>query len=136
MRQITETPKIVILSAELSTETEFFNLLRTNRLLNMIRDINLPFGVVEGYYKGVKENSVLVEIKNELDVETLLDFAKNFNQESILYSDENRESCLYICDNGLENPEMIGKLQAVSELEAKKLDSYTYVNGAYYICKK
>lgn len=136
MRHIEQTPKIVILSAELSTETEFFNQLRTDRLINMIRDLNLPFGVVEGYYKGNKENSVLVQVKNELDVETLLDFAKNFKQESILYSDENRESCLYFCESGLEKPEMIGKLQAVGELDAKAQDNYTYVNGAYYICKQ
>jgi hypothetical protein len=133
MRAIEETPKIVILSAELSTETEFFNQLRTNRLINMIRDLNLPFGLVDGYYKGDKENSILVEVKNQIDVENLLGFASNFDQECILYSDENRSSELIFC-NG-ENRQMIGKLQAVSELEARKQDNFTYVNGGYYITK-
>lgn len=126
--------QIVLISAELSNEDSFFNSVRTERLINMVRDIGLNFGMVEGFYKGKAENTLLVVVNNQHDIDTLLGFAKNFKQESILHSDSNRHSELIYID-GRAN-ESLGRLIGTSELEAKKSDSYTKSNDSYYITKK
>ena len=94
----------------------------------MMKQLKVPFKVVEDVYEGVSEVSY---------VTTNIDFARtvatDFNQDCILVSDSNGQC--YLESKGKSILEL-GTMHSVSESEAKQHDSYTtdkYNN--YYVTK-
>jgi hypothetical protein len=126
--------QVVILSAENTKLTPEQNCQRTKILKHCLEDCNLLFGESLGMYKGEPETSFVVIINNSHDLQALKDFAfKNFNQESILYQDANQEAHL-IFNNGAE--ERLGRLEEVTEEEARKHNAFTLFSGRYYVTKQ
>jgi hypothetical protein len=69
---------------------------KTLRLALTIAD-SLAKSAGIGVYKGQEEDSLVVLVNNETDIQTVKDFAfKSFNQESVLYQDANQEAYLIV----------------------------------------
>lgn len=119
--------QVVILSAELSGED---NNRRTSLLNDMIAELKLPFKRAVGVYQGGKENSFVVVVNSQADIDVLKGFAfKSFGQESILHQDANQEARLIFAD---DSTKQLGKLQQVSKELALTLDNYTEMDGKFY----
>jgi hypothetical protein len=90
-----------------------------------------------GSYKGKKNPSYLIEIESKQELRRVLDCAKEANQESVLFLDQDRNATLMFIDMFVGDIEL-GRLVAVSEEEAKKEENWTFnpVTGVYYITKK
>lgn len=90
------------------------------------------FKELEGCYKGVVENSYLVTVPEwTIDglqrLDKVIDLARQFNQESILLVSQKREaSLLYLHDNQPEKLVKIGDFEAITQWEARELDSWTF----------
>lgn len=126
--------QVIILSAEHTSQTPEGNAIRTQTLSDCIEDIGLPFKQTLGVYNGVSEQTFVVLIRNQLDIDVLKDFAfKNFDQESVLYQDANREAYLFFRDGTISN---LGHLNAVPKEAAIKSGSYTIMNDLYYTTTK
>jgi hypothetical protein len=85
---------------------------------------------VDGCYKGTTEQSHLVTGSTK---EQVIEFLKEFNQESALLVDNQRNGWLVFSDGG--DDAFIGAWKKVSEAEALREDGYTKIDGQYYICK-
>lgn len=131
MKQLNK--EIIILSAELSTLSEFENTMRTNQLNNSLKSLGVSFKEIQGYYKNTKETSFVVVLDNNTNLKTIQGLASHFNQECILFSDSDRVSKL-VYPNG--NETSIGTLKSVSKFEATKHDNYSYCSDLdqYFIC--
>jgi hypothetical protein len=126
--------QVVILSAELKTETTEANKRRTNNLESCLVDMRLPFKRGTGVYKGTEEVSFVVVVNDELDIQTVKDFAfKSFGQESILHVDSNQEAVL-VFNNGVT--ERLGRLEQVEQSVALGRDSYTILDDKFYTTNK
>ena len=127
MRQ-TQFKEVVIISAELTSESGISNVDRNVNLEKCLDDCNLQFNKASGVYKGSSEKSFIVLPRNSAEINVLKEFAfKNFNQESILFQDKSGDTFLIYSDG---KKEAIGRLKKVrSELD---LDSYTVLNGEIY----
>lgn len=122
--------QVVILSAELADKRFESNRQRTSNLEACLDDCNMRFKPAKGVYKGRAEDSFVVVLKDNAELETLKDFAfKSFNQESILYQDANGEAYLIYQDG---KAEQLGRLEQVSEELARKNDAYTEMDGKFY----
>ena len=122
--------QVVILSAELSRQDSFTNDRRTTLLNDMIAELRLPFKRATGVYKGSKENSFVVVVNDQADIDTLANFAfLSFGQESILHQDSNQLARLVYADGRMET---LGKLTQVSKELAETLDNYTIMEGKFY----
>ncbi len=121
---------VVILSAELSTNTNESNRQRTLNLEACLQDCGFSFNKAQGVYKGSIEDSFVVLPKNQEEIESLKDFAfKNFKQESVLLQDANGRAILVYNDGRNEE---IGRLRQVNPKLVDMLDSYTVLNGTVY----
>ena len=121
---------VVILSAELSTNSAMDNYTDSFRLEEVLKNGNVNYARAIGVYKGVKEISFVCNTTDE-NIDLFLDLAKCFNQESILVRDTRGVHLFYL--NG-EFPELIGdSLVQVSPKFAKTFDGYTLLKGAYYV---
>lgn len=128
------TKQVVILSAELSDQRFEQNRQRTENLAACLDDCNMRYRRAEEYYKGHGESSFVVVLRDNVELETLKDFAfKSFNQESILHQDSNGEAYLLYQDG---RTEQLGRLEQVSKEEATKQDSFTVMGDLYYVTKK
>lgn len=128
MKQLQE---FIILSAELSTEDNLENAIRTERLAMMLEDLHLPFKVIEGVYKGTSEVSFMVTVKNESEYETVKDLGlKTFGQESVLFRNLHGLAFLVYGNGKLES---IGRFQQVNDVE--KEESYSVVDGNFWVCR-
>lgn len=119
--------QVVILSAELSGQD---NNRRTALLNDMLAELRLPFKTAIGVYNGSKENSFVVVVNSQADIDVLKGFAfKSFGQESILHQDANQEARLIFAD---DSTKQLGKLEQVSKELALSLDNYTEMGGKFY----
>jgi len=117
-----------ILSAERPKEN---NKLRTSILSHILEDLNFPFARCEGMYKGDKETSFLVVVKNKTELEIIAQIAFNqFDQESILYRDRTKGISLIF---EKEVQPLKGTFTKVNTIDG--LDAYTKINNNYYIIK-
>lgn len=128
------TNQLIILSAELSSESMESNALRSSILERTIDDLKIPYKKSLGVYKGSHEVSFVVNVGTDrtvLDVLKRMAF-KSFGQESVLIQDANGLSFLEF-HNGktLE----LGKMVEVSEDEAMRLDNYTVMDGQFFATK-
>lgn len=127
------TRQVVILSAELSTKSFESNRQRTQTLEGILQDLHLSYNKATGVYKGSQEDSFVVIVNSELDIEVLRDFAfKNFDQESILVQDANQEAYLLYQDGTTQR---LGVLEQATKEVATAQDSYTIMNDNYYITR-
>ena len=128
MRPITK--KCVIISAEL-TKTPETNVHNSEVLETLIVKHGLSYKHMVGCYKGQREASFLVEYDTQLPL--LLDWAKRFNQESVLLLDEDRNARLSYISNSRKDMN-IGKLKPVSKQEVLKLEAWSYctLNHQFY----
>lgn len=122
--------RVVILSAELSENSDKRNLMSTENLELCLQECNFKYKNAIGVYKGHKKNSFVVLVDNNEDIETLKDFAfKNFGQESILETDIKGNAYLTYQDN---TSKLLGRLEQTSKDVATNMDNYTIMNGKYY----
>jgi hypothetical protein len=122
--------QVVILSAELSKLSSVENDRRTVLLNDMIAELKLPFKSAKGVYKGSAENSFVVIVREQADIDTLTGFAfKAFGQESVLHQDSNQLARLIYSDGKMET---LGKLVQVPKELTKTLDNYTIMEDKFY----
>lgn len=126
--------QVVILSATKSGDSVENTNFRTKTLRGVLGDLRLPFSEATGVYKGQTETSFVVVVTDNFDIDTLKGLAfKNFDQESILVQDSNQEAYLIFNDGTTQN---LGRLEQVTEEQAKELDNYTILNGNFYAVPK
>ena len=102
------------------------NKIEHDRVLTLLNE----FGAAQalGYYKGNMELSIVLPL-NPLNLVMAKNFADKYNQESILVVDElSNASLLYQTNKRLP----LGKMKAIGDHEANKLESYTWYKGEYY----
>ena len=100
-------------------------------IVGLLRERGVKFQQCNGVYKGVKEKSFLVSAKHR---DLILEIAKQYKQESVMYSGPDRFSFLeFLKPGGGTLP--IGTLKQVSKVEAVNYDAYTEIDGTYYITK-
>ena len=126
--------QVVILSATKTGDSVENTNFRTKTLRGVLGDLRLPFSEATGVYKGQTETSFVVVVTDNFDIDTLKGLAfKNFDQESILVQDSNQEAYLIFNNGTTQN---LGRLEQVSEEQAKELDNYTILNGNFYAVPK
>ena len=98
-------------------------------LVQLSRD-NIGHKVVKGVYNGDSELSIIVDQKH---VDHILRLAKTYNQESILFSDQSRNSELVYIKTGKREP--LGILTNVKQDYAIAQGSYTFdsLTGQYWV---
>lgn len=122
--------QVVILSAELSGLPSISNDRRTTLLNDMIAELKLSFKPAKGVYKGSSENSFVVIVNDQADIDTLANFAFiSFGQESVLHQDSNQLARLVYADGRMET---LGRLAQVSKELAESLDNYTVMEDKFY----
>lgn len=120
----------VFISAELSTLSSTENSIRTEKLKSILESRKMSFVKVEGYYKGVKEDSFM--ITTNFYVEVLSKLAFNlFNQESVMICDSLANCKLKYQDGKLES---IGSLSSISHKEVELYDNFSIINNVAYTC--
>ena len=128
------TQQVIILSANQNDNRHERNRQLHENLKACLSDCGLRFKEATGAYKGQTEDSVVVLVNNETDIQTVKDFAfKSFNQESVLYQDSNQEAYL-LYQNG--TTEQLGRLEQVNPKEVETLENYTVMDGRVYAVKK
>lgn len=92
-----------------------------------------PIKHLTGCYKGTTERSYLIPLTHGLLLADCTAFAKEHNQESILYLDNQRNAYLVYCDK--DQSEYLGTFTAVSRDRATGGDAWTYdpITKQYYM---
>lgn len=121
MRQVVFN-EFFIISACHKNCNAYDNQVRTRELHNALLDLNEDFQAVVGSYKGQKEVSFLVLKKDDSTEENIKQFLKLYDQETYLYSRQDREGFL-IDKNG--NSEPVGTFLRLSQDELSNYDNYT-----------
>ena len=128
------TQQVIILSANQNDGRHERNRQLHENLKACLADCNLRFKEATGAYNGQTEDSVVVLVKDETDIQTVKNFAfKSFNQESVLYQDSNQEAYLLYHDG---TTKQLGRLEQVNPKEIETLDNYTVMDGRVYAVKK
>lgn len=124
MRQFTFLP-IAILALNTGSEAEEKAILKAHGF-----SANKP---LEGHYKGEQEQAWLVCLSGQEDRRKLVELAREYKQESVLFSGIDRTSVLYFVGDGHE--EIVGVLTEVHESIAKEKDAYTFdpQSGKYFL---
>lgn len=127
-------PEMIFLSAELTTNTKDENNKATASLKRYLKDNDRTFGEYLGCYKGSLETSFGVLVSTDEDKQFLLDAAKVFGQESILFIDKSRQGMLQFTSGQREK---IGQLKLIPQKTALELDNYTQCKktGNYFTFK-
>ena len=126
----------VIISAENANESKEVNAKKHNELMAQLKRDKFSIKEVEGVYHGTKEKSILVVLNQKwlaVELATFKNYAAIFNQESILFVDEERNASLIFPYNK-ENSEKLGKFIAVSKGIAIQMSNYTFDGKDHYVC--
>jgi len=136
MHKSIQTKKpFVIISAERFTNTIEENEKNHNELLTQLKKDKFSIKEVEGVYQGTVEKSILVILNQRwlaVELATFKNYAAIFNQESILFVDEERNASLIFPQGGLS--EKLGKFIAVSKGIAIQMSNYTFDGKDHYVC--
>lgn len=136
MHRSLETKKpFVIISAENANESKEVNAKKHNELMAQLKRDKFSIKEVEGVYHGTKEKSILVVLNQKwlaVELATFKNYAAIFNQESILFVDEERTASLIFPQGGLS--EKLGKFIAVSKGIAIQMSNYTFDGKDHYVC--
>lgn len=108
---------------ELSTKENLTNLKAVSKIFPKSECF-----VVEGYYKGESETSLVVNSEYEQTVQAL---CRKYNQESYLVLNESSSSVLK--DATGEVISQLGTFREVSKDYAKDKESYTKLGDKYYL---
>lgn len=125
----------VIISAERFTNTIEEN--KKNHLdlwLQLKRD-GFSIKEVEGVYQGTVEKSIIVILNKRwlaVELATFKNYALIFDQESILFVDEERNASLIFPQGGVS--EKLGKFIAVTKGIATQMSNYTFDGKDHYVC--
>lgn len=123
----------LMLSASKATNHNIINLRNTLELVNTIEMMGATFDVCDGYWEGHREDSVRLHFTPDT-MEQALGFASNvmdaFEQDAILFVDDQSHGYLLTHDGF----EFIGVWHQVTAEAARAHDSYTIINGQYYVC--
>ena len=137
MHRSVQTKKpFVIISAENANESKEVNAKKHNELMAQLKRDKFSIKEVEGVYHGTKEKSILVVLNQKwlaVELATFKNYAAIFNQESILFVDEERNASLIFPYNK-ENSEKLGKFIAVSKGIAIQMSNYTFDGKDHYVC--
>ena len=82
---------------------------------------------VTGSYKHTTENTLMIESTN---INSLLHIANDYNQESILVVDSNRNASIHNTVDG--KCSFLGKFGQITKKKALKEGNYTLCNGYFY----
>lgn len=110
-----------------------------------LKSLGLSFKPVLGVYEHIdgieiKEKSFVINCPRNNTFKTLIGLSKHFNQESVLYVDENREATLLF--NDVKESELnLGKFKPFTEREFNMLHdrltlNYTFDGDYYYVTIK
>ena len=126
MRQFTFTP-IAILAINVGDEQTERDILKSRGF-----KANKP---LVGVYKGQEERAWLVPVTDAESRQEIVALAKDYNQESVLFSGIDRTTVLHYVET--HKVEEIGVLSAVPEDYAKAQESYTLdpESGQYFVAK-
>lgn len=95
-----------------------------NIVFGMLRGIGIPVREAVGCCKGKQERTFICPLVMQYHFEFVLDLAREYMQESILFVSEKQTAILYYLQTGkLDN---IGKWTNVSRDAALKQDAYTF----------
>ena len=137
MHKSIQTKKpFVIISAENANKSKETNAKKHKLLMSQLKKDKFPIKEVEGVYKGTVEKSILVVLNQRwlaVELATFKNYAAIFNQESILFVDEERNASLIFPYNK-ENSEKLGKFIAVSKGIAIQMSNYTFDGKDHYVC--
>lgn len=133
--------EITIFSVDQKELTDHENYANFEETRQLLESKQIPFKVIEGCYKYedgtiCKENSfMVVDDNNESIVRLISSIATRYNQESVLWSDSNRDCLLYYPKNNITDS--LGKLMSVSKQEALNSNAYSYdpSTDTYWVCK-
>lgn len=106
---------------------------RTDSLERWLRAGGFATVQVNGCYKGNRERSILIiddAPSNSLCESAVMRLARQYEQESVLAVDANRQARLIYCDD--RSFESIGQWRGVSKKTAEHSDAYTERAGQYY----
>lgn len=107
-------------------ERELFRNMKTHSLtIEHLQHLNISFKEAEGSYKGVKEESFVVNAKHKEEIKYI---CKTANQESYLLLQPHKHglfkaTLIYLAD---DSREFIGYLREAPQDIAKMQDAYTY----------
>ena len=137
MHKSIQTKKpFVIISAERSINTAKENKKNHLDLWLQLKGEGFSIKEVEGVYKGTVEKSILVVLNQRwfaVELATFKNYASIFDQESILFVDEERNASLIFPYNR-ENSEKLGKFIAVPKGIAIQMSNHTFDGKDHYIC--
>jgi len=120
--------QVVILSGESISNTFEGDRQATTTLEGVLADLGLPYKSVQGFFNNSLNNSFVVVIKNEEELEALKAIAfGSFKQDAILHQDSNQRATLHL-SNGTRKA--LGTLKQVASTDG--LDSYTIMGGNIY----
>jgi hypothetical protein len=91
---------------------------------------------VTGAYKGISEQKYLVYVPAlhiDRHLKELIRIGQEFNQEALLFVDNERSAELIFTDGGA--PYKLGHWKEIGADIPIEQDSYTEYNGKYYICE-
>jgi hypothetical protein len=133
MNVLTNRPSFIILSACQGKNIEQ-DTYQTGILREVLKVYNFPFKEVLGCYGSKKEVSFYVQ--TDL-VKEFLDLSTQFNQECILFVDQDRQASLIRKNGLLRQVDSIGTFTQVKQDVALQSANFTYdhENNGYYICK-
>ena len=131
----------VIMSVFSHRKSKADNLENHKKTLAHLKAFGLKHKVVEGVYRGEAELSIMIPVINEVfDLSTVEQLAHIYDQESILFVDEDRNAELRFMvkafDENLKElkPEKLGKFVATTKGIAEQCNGYTKDGNDYYIC--
>lgn len=126
-----ERNSFIILSAELASYKQSANAISTQALAFWLQDSGYCHKLVTGVYKGTKEQSFVVPVECQADIDNIASVAYEvFLQESVLHVNGLTKEATLLFANA--KPLSIGKWQAVMDISG--LDGYTMDNGSIYTC--
>lgn len=137
MHKSIQTKKpFVIISAERFTNTIEENEKKHNELMTQLKKDKFSIKEVEGVYQGTVEKSILVILNKRwlaVELATFKNYAAIFDQESILFVDEERNASLIFTKQPWLS-EKLGKFIAVTKGIATQMSNYTFDGKDHYIC--
>lgn len=126
MQDIQNKTSLIIMALNLKSISDEINYIKSAGLDHL--------KTLRGAYQGAKEISHLIELKTLVDLQRALSLAAEYNQDSILVLDVDRNAELFYIGVGIEP---LGRFVNVTEEEALKADAWTHcpILDAYYICR-
>lgn len=108
---------------------------RTNKLVQLIADAGFTAARTNGYYKGVREASFMVLAPHDNVLNTVVNWAREFEQESVLIVDEYQQGALLYMDP-TNRPQQIGTWSYIESGDETEYEAYTeFADGSRYVCK-